>query len=464
MRRSWLTRVLSILGRHEPPAEERAANLWWPREAAPQCDPLWWAKGADSQQPDAMRFGPVYACIAIIAQEIARLPLSFFIEQPDGSRQKLPDSWIGRVLRRPNSYQTRSDFWLFMIRSLLLDGNAYALAQRNGRGEVMALHPRHPQMVWPYVVPETAEIFYSVSRTPLAEQVIEPSEALMVPQRDMLQIRLFTPGHPLVGETPIAAAVYSVVSGIAIQRSTSSFFSRQARPSGILRTPRKLSKEAAERIQASWSRAYSGDMAGSVAVLEDDLTWQALTMSAVDADVVKQYELSVDDVARIFRVPPWMLGRLEKTTFRNIETQQRHFYASCLGFYLEHVEAALDSFFGLPPTEECEFEFERGMMRAELDTRMDAYGKGIQGGVMTPNEARRLENLPPVPGGDNCFLQAQMIPVSSAAEAGPKRPETPPPDEEPEPDEPDETPPAITDESWRQELMRAVDRALDDAA
>jgi len=124
--------------------------------------------------------------------------------------------------------------------------------------------------------------------------------------------------------------------------------------------------------------------------------------------------MSVEDVARVYRVPLFMLGSLEKATFRNVETLQRMFIAQSLGFYLEHFEAALASFLRLPPGERVEWDVERGMLRADFAARIAAYAKGIQGGVYAPNEVRAREGLPPVDGGDVVRVQAQNVPLSDA--------------------------------------------------
>jgi HK97 family phage portal protein len=153
---------------------------------------------------------------------------------------------------------------------------------------------------------------------------------------------------------------------------------------------------------------------GGVPILTAGLKWQPLGMSAVDAQAVESYKMSVDDIARIFRMPPFMIGDYSKATYSNTEVMARTFYVSCLGFYLEHIEAALNRLFGFSTNETSEFDIESGLLRGEFRERMEAYARGIQGGVLAPNEARRRENLPPVDGGDRVLVQQQMIPVDQA--------------------------------------------------
>jgi phage portal protein BeeE len=139
-------------------------------------------------------------------------------------------------------------------------------------------------------------------------------------------------------------------------------------------------------------------------------------MNAVDAEIVEQYKLQIEDIARVYRVPLFMLGSMEKSTFNNVEQMTRSFYAGGLAFYLELIEAQLARFFSLPMDEFVEFDVDSGLMRSEFKDRVDALTKGVQGGVFAPNEARRREGLPGVPYGDQPMVQQQMVPLSYAAQ------------------------------------------------
>ena len=392
-----------------------------------------WQRNLQIGNGDIEKFGPIYACIAIISQEMARIPMVHYRTQPDGSREVVTNKAPIRVLRNPNRYQTKSDFMLYMMRSLLLDGNAYAIATRNDRSEVETLHPVAPKQIWPYIV--DGEIFYQFGD----EQVTELANIdtrNWFPQRDVFHLKLFTPRHPLVGESPITAAYHPAVSGIEINRHTAAFFGNMSRPSGVLRHPGTIqSEDGIQRIKQKFMEITQRGHTGEPIVLQEGMTWAPLAMNAVDSQLVQSYELTSKQCAQCFRVPPFLLGDLEKSSFQNVESLSRFFINSTLGFYIDHTEAALVDFFGLPPNEEIHFDVEKALLRGDMESRMQSYSKGIQNAVLTPNEARHRENLPPMEYGDNLRAQQQLVPLSYGENLQPPGVDSAPePEPEPEPE------------------------------
>jgi HK97 family phage portal protein len=380
----------------------------------------------------ALTSSAVYACVAVISQEVARLKVHHWRDTPDGGRVKVKTSPAARVMRRINNYQTPSDFWLNYIAACCLSGNAYAVAERDAVGRIVALHPIASTGSSAQVDPATGAVFYDVSAPRVAPQV--PS---VVPARDVAHLKLFTGADPLVGISPLEAASYSMAHAEQIQRQAVSFWGNKAQPSGILSTDRPLSVDAARRLRDQWQNANSSDNAGKTAVLDSGMTWTPLSITARDSEMIASYNLSTDTIASIFRVPLYMLGRSDPT-FSNVENLSRQFYVSTLASWLEATEAVLDKLFQLPPGESIEFDVERGLMQSNFDQRMKAFRDGIQGGILSPNEARAFEKLPAVPGGDRVFLQAQMESVETRAEAptaADPAPAPAPAPAEPEPDE-----------------------------
>lgn len=231
-----------------------------------------------------------------------------------------------------------------------------------------------------------------------------------------------TPGHPLIGETPLVAAASSVQSGAAINNHLAAFFTNMSRPSGIIRHPGKLEPVAVTRIKERFQDATTGPNTGAPVVFTEGMEWQQLSLSAVDAELIASAKLSQTQVAQIYRVPPFFLGDLGEAKFATVESLTRWFINSGLGFYLDHISDSLTKFFELPPGEEILFDYESALLRADFKTFMEALEIGTRSGIMSPNEARKLRNLPPVEHGDAPRVQQQLVPLSygMALEAAPK--------------------------------------------
>jgi HK97 family phage portal protein len=261
----------------------------------------------------------------------------------------------------------------------------------------------------PYVASD-GSVFYAAQRDPMQP---EPEIDGFFPARDVLHVRVHTPRHPLIGETPLTAAQMSVSAGNAISEHMSGFFQNMTRPSGYLASPRPLKPEIAAKMREEWERAYTAGNSGKVAVLLDGLEWKPMSITSVDAELIDSYKMTVADIARVYRVPLVIIGEMGGATFNNTESLIRHWLSTGLGFMLEHIELALDALFELPPDEFMAFDVEH-LLRADFSARTDGLVKGVQGGVFSPNEARRKEGLPAVAHGDEPRLQAQVVPLSFA--------------------------------------------------
>lgn len=383
--------------------------------------------------------------MAAISQTLAMLPVHHYRENSQGGSEIVRNSAASRVLRRPNPYQSKADFFLNLVRAEQMRGNGYALAQRNGRQEITALHLVQPSSMWPFISPEDGSIYYQFTEVPMGQE-FEPVLEDMYPSRDVLHIRMHTPVHPLVGETPLMAAAMAVDVGNAISESSAAFHRNMARPSGYLKIPTKLDATLLEQLRGEWQKAYQGVSAGRVAVLQNGVEWQALSMTALDAAVVESYKLSISDIARVFRVPLAIIGD-NTQTYNNTEVLMKFWLSTGLGYILEHVELALDMLFDLPEGEWVAFDTDY-LQRADFAARIEALVRGTQGGVFSPNEARAREGLPRTPYGDEPRVQAQTVPLSFASqkpgESSPSAPSapaapavTPPPEEEEDDEEED---------------------------
>lgn len=374
--------------------------------------PNWWQLG--NSKPDsntAINNAAVFTCVSILSQEIARLHIGHYTNPDMSGQVEMYNSETTRILTNPNDYQNRSDFFLQMMFSLLMDGNGYALATRDSRNRIVGLTPLNPRAVVPYVDPDSAAIYYHVTQLDIYPQM-DFDIREYVPQRNMLHIRLFSPTHPLMGVSPLVSLVHSVAHGMAISQESARFFQDESKPAGLLRTPKPLQKDQAKRLMEAWKEGTTGNNTGSVPVLDNDLQFQQIGLNAHDTQLIEQYGMTKKDIAMAFRIPLYMVGE-GQNEFKTAEAAQRDFITRSLGFYIEHLEANLDSFFGFNGrTEYIEFDVERGIMRPEYNERIEGLAKGVQGGIFTPNEARQSEQFKPMEGGDQLFMQRQNVPIN----------------------------------------------------
>jgi HK97 family phage portal protein len=392
---NWLSRLAPSRSDWKPPSS-------WPI--------TWWQQGY--QFPRNEGNAAVEACVGAISQTIAMLPIAHWKENDKGGSERVKLSAVNRVLRRPNNYQTKADFFLNLVRSELLRGNGYALAQRNGRTEITALHIVNPSSLYPFVSETDGSIFYQFADVPVGQD-FEPVIQDLYRAEDVLHVRMHTPMHPLVGETPLLAAALAVDAGNAIAAATSAFHKNMSRPSGYLKVPGALKPDIVEALRGEWGAAYQGVSSGRVAVLQGGVEWEAMSMTAVDAAVIDSYKLSIADIARVYRVPLAIIGD-NTSTYNNTEVLMKFWLATGLGFMLEHIELALDVIFQLPEGEWIEFDTDY-MQRADFAARIEGLVRGVQGGLFAPNEARAREGLPRVPFGDEPRVQSQVVPLSFAS-------------------------------------------------
>jgi HK97 family phage portal protein len=372
----------------------------------------WQTRNRGHHPDNYASFSAVYTCTQIISGDIAKLPINFFNLNADGTRTLNRRYPLNNLLLKPNPYQNRLQFIQNFVISYLMAGNTFVYLRRDARNMINRMDVLDPRRVVLYVTND-GEIFYRIGIHPLAG-IHYP---IMAPARDILHHRLIiSPSYPLMGVTPIYAAAASTQTGQQIMGNAQVFFGNSARPGGALTAPGKISEELATRLERDWDNSYGNSRSGKTAVLGEGLTFVPISMSYVDAQVIEQLRFSIEDVARAFRVPGFMIGDLTKTTFRNTEQTNRTYLNSCLSYHIESIETALEDIFEIGGSMEVEFDLDE-MLRTEIDLRYAAYGKALQGGWTTINEVRRAEGLPPIPNGDEPLVQAQMRRLSVVAEA-----------------------------------------------
>jgi HK97 family phage portal protein len=395
----------------------------------------WWQMGHSLDGTGASSM--VEACVSAYAQTVAMCPGNHWKWTAAGGRERVTTSGLVRILRYPNDYQTISDFLLNAVRALLLEGNAYALVLRNDRFEPKELHLMDSRSCAAQVA-TTGEIFYHLSGNPLIAARFGAN--LIVPARDVLHFKLHTPRHPLVGESPLAAAALELASGNAALQQQVRFYLNQARPSFILTTDAVLTKEQATFLRASWEEQAARFAVGGTPVLTAGLKAQPITSNAKDALLADMLKLSDQAIANVLRVPLQVLG-VGGTPFASTEALMQSWRAGGLGFVLNHIEEAIGLLFKLSgqPDEYVEFDTS-ALLRSNFKERVDAWVAGVKGGVFPRNAALREFEMAPVEGGEEPWVQMQDLPLSIALDQlknPPAPPPVPPAPEPPAEEEPD---------------------------
>lgn len=354
----------------------------------------------------------VEACISAYAQTVAMCPGDHWQTTPDGGRVRVTNSALSRILRKPNDYQSISDFLLNLTRRLYEKGEAFAVAVRNDRNEIAELHLMLNGQ--PFVGSD-GSIYYSLGGNEIAERRIPLG--MPVPARDVLHVRLHTPRHPLKGVSPILATVLErAMAGAALNQQVA-FYLNQARPSFMLETDQQLTKEQTEALRVRWNEQTQGEGAGGTPILAWGLKAKPVTVGAKDAELAALLKITDQAIALAFRLPLAVLG-IGDTPFASTEALMSSWKASGLGFALNHIEEALGQLFKLKgqPDEYLEFDTE-ALMRSNFKDRIEGLAKGVISGIYAPDEARNREGLPTVPGGvgKEPRVQQQVVPLSYGA-------------------------------------------------
>jgi HK97 family phage portal protein len=363
----------------------------------------------------------VEACVWAYARAIAQLPGYHKRDTGDGGNEIVTTSALSRLLRTPNNYMTSSDFLVHLIRSLLLTGNSYWVAERNSRSEVTALHWTDPRQCHPVQVlvegQSFREIFYQIGFNPLTGLFDRGNIA--IPARDVFHIKLATPRHPLMGETWLASLQVEQATRRAITTTSAAVSSNMSRPSGVLTSDRELSGVQIQELRARWNEQAVGLNSGGVPILGWGLKFQPMSVSNADAQTIDMLKLTDQSIAAVFGVPMILLGVNDTATQKSSEAVMAEWLAAGLGWLINHIEVSIDAFIGLNDIaagrEWTEYDT-RVLLRSAFKDRIEGLVRGVQGSVYSPNEARALEGLPAAEEGDEPRAQAQLVPLSAAAD------------------------------------------------
>lgn len=369
------------------------------------------AAGVAVTPEKAMQCAAVYACVRVLAESVAQLPLMLFERKADGSKEPARRHPLWTLLHdQPNPWQTSFEFREQLQGHLALRGNAYAYINRvDGGRRIQELIPLHPDRV----SVEQASDLTVTYRLDRSKDVFQASE--------ILHLRGLS-SNGVTGLSPIGQARESIGLALATAEHGANLFGNGARPSGVLTHPGQLGDEAAARLKASWTAAHGGANRLGTAVLEEGLTWTALTMTSEDAQFLETRKYQRAEIASIFRIPPHLIGDLEKATFSNIEHQGLEFVVHSLMPWLVRWEQRIAS--GLLSQLERQRYFVKfnvaGLLRGDLKSRYDAYHQAIADGWLTRNETRALEDLNPGPKELDEFLVPLNMAKADDASPTPK--------------------------------------------
>jgi HK97 family phage portal protein len=360
----------------------------------------------------AMQTSAVYACVRILAESVAGLPLHVYERTANGSKSTKPSHPLYRLLHdEPNREMTSFVFRETLMSHLLLWGNAYAQIIRDGRGFPIALYPLLPDRM-------------AVDRN-------ESGELVYTYQSDKGQVKLrrenvlHIPGlgfDGLIGYSPIAMAKNAVGLALATEDYGATFFANGANPGGVLEHPGVIKPEQADRLRESWQSQFGGANAHKVAVLEEGLKFHQMSIPPEQAQFLETRKFQINEIARIFRVPPHMVGDLEKSSFSNIEQQSLEFVKYTLDPWVIRWEQSLQQALILPSEKATIFiKFNLdGLLRGDYQSRMQGYSTGIQNGFMSVNDVRGLEDmnlLTAEEGGDLHFVNGNMVKLADVGAA-----------------------------------------------
>lgn len=388
----------------------------------------WWQQGYNPLQTSGSAV--VYACIAAYAQTIAMCPPTHWVSTGDGGRERAKTSALTRVLRRPNAYQSTSDFFLYLTRSLYGDkGAAYGLALRNARFEISEIHLMDPRMSWPRVAP-TGDVFYHLGGNEVVERLFadNPTALEAVPARDVLHVRLPSDRSPLEGISPFQAAMLEDAASNAMIAQALAFSTNQGRPSGILETDEKLNREQTQQLRQLWNEQTQGLNQGGTPITSWGLKWKPAVVNSRDAQLAEFLQIADQRIATAYRVPLAILSLISgQGPQGSTESLMRFWRSTGLGFAANHIETAFDRLFGMSgwPDEYLELDLD-ALERSEFKDQIEGLARGVQGGIFAPNEARARVELPAMEFGDQPRVQAQVIPLS-AAQGIPSAPTPPTP-------------------------------------
>lgn len=358
----------------------------------------------------------VYACVRVLSEAIAQLPLHLYKYNEKG-KERVPQHPLYFLLHdQPNPEMTSFVFRETLMSHLLIYGNAYAQIIRNGRGDVIGLYPLMPDKM-KVDRDEKNRLIYIYSRYDEANPNMKEQGDIVLQAEDVLHI----PGlgyDGLVGYSPIALAKNAIGISIACEDYGASFFGNNANPSGVLEHPGVIKNP--DKLRDAWHRAYGGRNAHKVAVLEEGVKFTPISIPNNEAQFLETRKFQIEEIARMYRVPLHMIGDLDHATFSNVEHLSLNFVKYSLDPWIVRWEQSLQKAL-LSDSEKGKYFIKfnvDGLLRGDYASRMQGYSIGIQNGFLCPNDVRELEDMNLIPEEKGGFTYMVNGSMSRLCDAG----------------------------------------------
>lgn len=373
--------------------------------------------GKPVNERTAMQTTAVYACVRILAEAVASLPLHVYEYQDDGGKKLVHDHPLYYLLHdEPNPEMTSFVFRETLMSHLLIWGNAYAQIIRDGAGRVLGLYPLLPDKM-DVQRDDKGNIYYVYSRNSDENPMFKEYGNIRLKAENVLHI----PGlgfDGLIGYSPIAMAKNAVGMTLACEEYGASFFANGANPGGVLEHPGVLKDPS--KVRESWNSVYRGvNNAHKIAVLEEGMKYQQIGIPPEEAQFLETRKFQINEIARLYRIPPHMVGDLDKSSFSNIEQQSLEFVKYTLDPWVIRWEQSLQRSL-LLPGEKGKYFIKLnvdGLLRGDYQSRMNGYAVGRQNGWFSANDIREMENMNPIPdeeGGNLYLINGAMTKLADA--------------------------------------------------
>jgi HK97 family phage portal protein len=403
---------MQIFGLEITRAKQKDLNLpdnrggWWPiiRESFTGA----WQRNIVLTADQATAFHAVFACHTLICSDIAKLRIKL-VRLAGKVWQETTNPAYSPVLRKPNHFQNRIQFYENWVNSKLNRGNTYILLKRDGRNVVVGMYVLNPDRVQPLVSDDGA-VFYELKTDNLSAI---KEDRVIVPAREVIHDRFNCLFHPLVGISPLYASALAATHGTNIQNAGSALAANGVRPGGILTAPGRIDPESAARVKDVWQSEYAGSAGASkIAVLGDGMKYEPMVMTSREAELIEQLKYTAEVVCSTYHVPPYKIGIGQQPTYNNVQALNVEYYSQCLQVLIESIEVCLDE--GLNTGEDLGTEFDTdNLLRMDSVTQMEMLEKGRN--YFTPDEGRERLSLPKTEGGDVVYRQQQDFSLAALA-------------------------------------------------